>query len=99
VVARTLAVSESGHPPPNRFEPQARQKVFALPSPGWNVRKRSSPSRIRIAVEGTRPFTVAAPPDSFLQLSQWQYLSVAGVSVSSNLTPPHRQLPGSAGTA
>jgi hypothetical protein len=93
VVARTLAVSELGQPPPNRFEPQARQNVFELPSAGWNVCSSSSPSRIRIDEEGTRPFTVAAPPDSFLQLSQWQYLSVSGASVSSNFTPPQRQLP------
>jgi hypothetical protein len=28
-----------------------------------------------------------------LQLSQWQYLRVSGASVSSNFTPPQRQLP------
>jgi hypothetical protein len=33
-VARTLQVSDSGQPPPNRFEPQARQNVFAVPSAG-----------------------------------------------------------------
>jgi len=60
---------------------------FALPSGGWKVRTSSSPSRIRIALDLTRAFTVAAAPDSFLQLSQWQYLSVAGFSSSSNLTP------------
>jgi hypothetical protein len=97
-LARTLAVSESGHPPPNRFEPQVRQNVFALPSSGWNVWSRSSPSRIRMAFDGTRPLTVAAPPESFLQLSQWQYLNVAGASDSSNLTPPQRQLPRTAAT-
>ena len=32
---RMLASSDSGHPPPNRFEPQTEQKVFALPSSGW----------------------------------------------------------------
>ncbi len=50
-------------------------------------------------LDGTRPFTVPVLPDSFLQLSQWQYLSVAGASVSSNFTPPQRQLPRSAATA
>ena len=33
-VARTLALSESGHPPPKRLEPHERQNVFALPSGG-----------------------------------------------------------------
>src|SRR3954454_191857 len=97
-LARTLAVSESGQPPPKRFEPQARQKVLALPSAGRNVSSRSAPSRIRIAVDGTLPLTVPMLPDSFLQLSQWQYLSVAGASVTSNLTPPQRQLPRSPAT-
>ena len=32
---RTLAASDSGQPPPKRFEPQAEQNVFALPSSGW----------------------------------------------------------------
>ena len=32
---RTLASSDSGQPPPKRFEPQTEQKVFALPSSGW----------------------------------------------------------------
>jgi hypothetical protein len=92
-LARTLAVGLSGQPPPKRFDPQERQKVFALPSAGSNVWSKSSPSRIRIAPTGTRPFTVPVPPESFLQLSQWQYLSVSGASVSSNFTPPQRQLP------
>ena len=98
-LARTLAVSESGHPPPNRFVPHARQKVFALPSAGWNVCSSSLPSSIRIVLDGTRPFTVPMLPDSFLQLSQWQYLSVSKGSVTSNSTPPQRQLPRSAATA
>src|SRR5256886_11468694 len=97
-VARTLAVSDSGQPPPKRFEPHARQNVLALPRGGRKVCRRSSPSRIRIAVDGTRAFTVAAPPESFLQLSQWQYRSVSGASVTSNLTPPQRQLPCNAAT-
>src|SRR5438094_6260806 len=97
-VARTLAVSDSGQPPPKRFEPHARQNVLALPPGGRKVCRRSSPSRIRIAVDGTRAFTVAAPPESFLQLSQWQYRSVSGASVTSNLTPPQRQLPCNAAT-
>jgi len=32
---RTLAWSDSGQPPPNRFEPQTEQNVFAVPSSGW----------------------------------------------------------------
>jgi hypothetical protein len=32
---RTLACSDSGQPPPKRFEPQTEQNVFALPSSGW----------------------------------------------------------------
>lgn len=34
VVARTLHVSDSGHPPPNKLDPHARQNDFALPSGG-----------------------------------------------------------------
>lgn len=92
-LARTLACADSGQPPPKRFDPHARQKVFALPSAGWNVCSRASPSTMRMVFEGTRPFTVPVPPDSFLQLEQWQYLSVSGASTTSNLTPPQRQLP------
>ena len=92
-LARTLAWADSGQPPPKRFDPHARQKVFALPAAGWKVCSKASPSTIRIAFEGTRPFTVPVPPDSFLQLSQWQYLSVLGASATSNVTPPQRQLP------
>ena len=33
--SRTLAYSESGQPPPKRFEPQTEQNVYALPSTGW----------------------------------------------------------------
>ncbi len=33
--SRTLANSDSGQPAPKRFEPQAEQNVFALPSSGW----------------------------------------------------------------
>src|SRR4051812_41089754 len=48
---------------------------------------------MRIAEDGTRPFTVPMLPESFLQLSQWQYRSVSGAPSTSNLTPPQRQLP------
>ena len=41
-----LALSDSGQPPPNRFEPQTEQNVFAVPSSGWYVRSSSLPSRI-----------------------------------------------------
>src|SRR2546427_504888 len=36
-VARTLAVSDSGQPPPKRFEPHARRNVLALPPGGRKV--------------------------------------------------------------
>jgi hypothetical protein len=71
-LARTLAISELGQPPPKRFEPHLVQNVFALPPGGSKVSNRSAPSTIRIEVERTRPFNVAVPPESFLQLSQWQ---------------------------
>jgi hypothetical protein len=48
------------------------QNVFALPPGGSKVSNRSAPSTIRIEVERTRPFNVPVPPESFLQLSQWQ---------------------------
>src|SRR5436309_11865560 len=90
---RTLEYSDSGQPPPKRFEPQVRQKVFALPPGGVKVCSSSSPSRMRTALEGTRKFTVAAPPESFLQLVQWHTRSVSEASDTSNCTPPQRQLP------
>ena len=93
VVTRTLQYSESGQPPPKRFEPQARQNVFELPSGGWYVWIKSRPSSIRIAADRMRTFTVPPPPESFLQLSQWQWRRRSGASVSSNATPPQRQLP------
>ena len=49
-----------------------RAERLRASSGGSKVCSRSSPSRIRIEVEGTRPFTVPVPPESFLQLSQWQ---------------------------
>ena len=39
-LSRTLHSSDSGQPPPNRFEPQREQNVFALPSSGWYVVRR-----------------------------------------------------------
>jgi hypothetical protein len=48
---------------------------------------------MRIAAGGTPAFTVPAPPESLLQLAQWQTLSVSGGSSTSNRTPPQRQLP------
>src|SRR5256714_13640561 len=48
---------------------------------------------MRIADDRVRTFTVPPLPESFLQLSQWQYRRRSGASVSSNLTPPQRQLP------
>jgi hypothetical protein len=48
---------------------------------------------MRIEAGGTPAFTVPAPPESFLQLVQWQTLSVFGGSSTSNCTPPQRQLP------
>ena len=90
---RTLQCSESGQPPPKRFEPQTRQNVFALPSGGWYVCTRSSPSTMRIAPDGARTFAVLPPPESFLHDSQWQKRMPSGVVSTSNLTPPQRQVP------
>src|SRR4051812_23113714 len=42
---------------------------------------------------GTPRLTVPAPPDSFLQLVQWQKLRVSGGSSTSKATAPQRQLP------
>jgi hypothetical protein len=69
-LSRTLASSESGQPPPNRFEPHSAQNVFDLPSAGWYVRSRSSPARMRIASVRARPLVVPMPPEIFLQLVQ-----------------------------
>src|SRR5438477_11979228 len=54
---------------------------------------------MRIADDRVRTFTVPPLPESFLQLSQWQYRRRSGASVSSNLTPPQRQLPWRVGIA
>jgi hypothetical protein len=48
---------------------------------------------MRIDDDLTRPLMVAGAPESFLQLSQWQYRRTSGASETSNLTPPQRQLP------
>ena len=56
--SRTLELSDSGQPPPKRFEPQVEQNVFAEPSSGVYERSSSSPSRTRIALVGARPLTV-----------------------------------------
>ena len=90
---RTLASGESGQPPPKRFAPHREQNVFADPSAGWYVRSRSPPSRIAIAADRVRPFAVPTPPEIFLQLVQWHCVTDSNGSVTSNRTPPHRQLP------
>jgi hypothetical protein len=41
----------------------------------------------------TRPFAVPTPPESFLQVVQWQKVRASKVSGTSNRTPPHWQLP------
>src|SRR4051794_30096919 len=92
-VTRTLARSAFGQPPPKRFAPHIRQNVFALPSGSANLCSSSSPSRMRIDDGGTPRLTVPAPPDSFLQLVQWQKLRVSGGSSTSKATAPQRQLP------
>ncbi len=70
----TLARSDSGQPPPKRFEPQSEQNVFALPSSGWYLCRCSSPRSTRIASRLTPPFAVPTPPEIFLQVVQWQYV-------------------------
>ena len=69
---RTLELSDSGQPPPKRFEPQVEQNVFADPPSGVYERSSSSPWRTRIALVGARPLTVPYPPEIRLQNSQWQ---------------------------
>src|SRR5688572_17585304 len=90
---RTLARGDVGQPPPKRFEPHAEQKVLDEPSSGWNVRSSPSPSRIRIDSGLVRPLTVPTPPEIFLQLVQWHWLTLSNGCVTSKRTPPHRQLP------
>src|ERR671935_1509693 len=93
---RTLVRSDSGQPPPKRFAPQTEQNVFALPSAGWYVRRSSWPATIRIESFGAQPFAVPTPPEMRLQEVQWQKLRGSNRPVSSNRTPPQRQLPLSA---
>jgi hypothetical protein len=90
---RTLARSDSGQPPPNRFEPQTEQNVFAVPSSGWYVRSSSSPATIVTSSLRARPLAVPTPPESFYQVAQWQKARGAKWSGTSNRTPPHWQLP------
>jgi hypothetical protein len=56
--SRTLELSESGQPPPKRFEPQTEQKVLADPPSGVYDRRSPSPSRTRIADVCASPLTV-----------------------------------------
>jgi hypothetical protein len=92
-LSRTLHVSDSGHPPPNRFEPQTEQNVFAEPSAGVYGRNNSSPSRIRTASVRVRPLVVPTPPEIRLQFVQWHCETLTNGSAISNRTPPQRQLP------
>ena len=69
-LSRTLVRSDSGQPPPKRFEPHTEQNVFALPSSGWYVLTRPSPRLMRIASVRTPPFAVPTPPEIFLQVAQ-----------------------------
>jgi hypothetical protein len=98
-VTRTLACSDSGQPPPNRFDPQTEQNVFSVPSSGWYVRSRSSPSRTLIESVRARALTVPAPPEIFLQFAQCQYVTRSNGSVTSNCTPPQRHRPVTLATA
>src|SRR5213079_2655871 len=59
---------------------------------------RSSPASSRIVSVRTRPFAVPTPPESFLQVAQWQNTTAWNSSGSSNRTPPHWQLPCSVAT-
>src|SRR5262249_25805904 len=93
VGARMLVRSDVGQPLPKRFVPHTEQKVFALPSSGWYVRTRSAPSMILSDAVGTPTFAVPAPPESRLQVVQWQNRNGSGSASASNRTPPQRQLP------
>src|ERR1044072_2855917 len=97
--SRTLAHSDSGQPPPKRLDPHRVQNVFALPSSGWYVRRSSSPLTILTESLRTAPFAVPPPPERRLQLAQWQKLRGVNSPVSSNRTPPQRQLPSSTRSA
>ena len=92
-LSRTLVRSDSGQPPPNKFEPHTEQNVLALPSSGWYVRTRFSPRVMRIASVRTRAFAVPTPPEIFLQVVQWQNDRVVNGSLTMKATPPHWQLP------
>src|SRR6187397_1939612 len=82
-----------GQPPPKRFEPQKEQKLFADPPSGVYDVRRSAPSSTRIASVCTRPLTVPYPPEIPLQNVQWHCDVRTNGSVTSNRTPPQRQLP------
>ena len=51
------------------------------------------PSTIVTSSLRTRPFAVPTPPESFLQVVQWQKERGSKSSGTSNLTPLHWQLP------
>src|SRR4029450_10794747 len=92
-LSRTLVRSDSGQPPPKRFEPHRAQNVFALPSPGWEVRVGAAPRVMRTASVGALPFAVPTPPEIFLHVVQWQNESLLKGSLTTKATPPHWQLP------
>ena len=50
----------------------------------WSVLGDTTTAMMWIAVDGTPKFTVPAPPESFLQLVQWQTRSVFGSASTSN---------------
>src|ERR671922_627313 len=92
-LSRTLVCSDSGHPPPKRFDPQREQNVFPDPSSGWYVVSSSRPSLTSIHSVRALPFAVPTPPEIRLHEVQWQNESVMNGSATSKRTPPHQQLP------
>ena len=93
VVSRTLVLSDSGQPPPNRFEPQREQNVFAEPSSGWYVVNSSSTGEDPDVLGQRAAARGPTPPESFLQLAQWHAVTTRNGTVTAKRTPPQRQVP------
>jgi Rrf2 family protein len=74
-------------------EAHAVQKHFGQPSSGAYAFTSSSPASIRNEPGATRACADAAVPVLRWHRVQWQYPALSGRSVTSKLTPPHRQWP------
>ena len=92
-LSRTPVYSESGQPEPKRFEPQTPQKLLPVPSSGRYVVMSSRPVSTRDRIRG---HAAGAVPDAARDRLARRAVALRDADerlVSSNVTPPQRQLP------